>query len=528
MTGGPAGIAVELAVTLTFAAVGAALLGRLNLRGTVSLVPAVLGLVAGTVFPAGHWLALACLAAGVLREHWRREDIKKGHDQARRARTAIGLVGATRAASERRKLRQGTLRRDDSFPLGTDASGRVVWLPLGHREGRHTLLIGATGAGKTTTLLTAAHAHLDAGMGLIAVDAKGDPSLVARLREAAERHGKVFRSFALVGDSDRWNPLAHGTPSENADKLIAAEDWTEPHYQRFYQRYLLTVFSAIAGRGSVPDLPAVVELLDPGRLAIFARELANPEAEARVDRHLAELTDREYRDLAGLRNRIALLTEGDHGHLLRNANETHAQIDLLAAVQAGQVVVFSFNSSRYPETTRLLASTLIQDLTTVTGILESDASPHPAAVVLVDEFSALGVDMAGLFQRARSARLSLLLATQELADLRREDPTLQDQVLGNVETTIAHRQNVPASAELVAELAGTSETWIHTFQTGNGLPGQGDKVLRGSRRRGHEFVISPDTIKRLRVGEAVVIAKNPHAVHLTQIRGQMPIKRAVP
>jgi hypothetical protein len=56
-----------------------------------------------------------------------------------------------------------------------------------------------------------------------------------------------------------------------------------------------------------------------------------------------------------------------------------------------------------------------------------------------------------LFGRGRSAGLSLLLGTQELADLRPpNNPSLADQVLGNVTTLIAHRQVVPQSAETLA------------------------------------------------------------------------------
>jgi hypothetical protein len=62
----------------------------------------------------------------------------------------------------------------------------------------------------------------------------------------------------------------------------------------------------------------------------------------------------------------------------------------------------------------------IQDLKTVCGSREERPDLARPAVVAVDEFSGLAGDqIAGLFQRARSAGLSLVMATQELADLRR-------------------------------------------------------------------------------------------------------------
>jgi hypothetical protein len=71
-----------------------------------------------------------------------------------------------------------------------------------------------------------------------------------------------------------------------------------------------------------------------------------------------------------------------------------------------------------------------------------------------------------LFGRGRSAGLSLLLGTQELADLRPSDnPTLADQVLGNITTLIAHGQVVPASAETAAGVIGTRGAWTTTERT---------------------------------------------------------------
>ena len=113
------------------------------------------------------------------------------------------------------------------------------------------------------------------------------------------------------------------------------------------------------------------------------------------------------------------------------------------------------------------------------------------ALVAVDEFSGLAADqIAGLFQRARSAGISLLLATQELADLRRVDEGFDEQIVGNVEYLLAGRQNNPSSAELVAQLAGTEEVWVHTFQTKERLQRQ-ERFVResgvGTKHRGREF-----------------------------------------
>ncbi len=85
---------------------------------------------------------------------------------------------------------------------------------------------------------------------------------------------------------------------------------------------------------------------------------------------------------------------------------------------------------------------------------------------MIDEFSALeGEHVLALLARARSARLGVVLSTQELSDLERVAPGFSDQVLGNTAVKVIHRQDVPESAERLASLAGTTKTWRETFQT---------------------------------------------------------------
>ena len=204
------------------------------------------------------------------------------------------------------------------------------------------------------------------------------------------------------------------------------------------------------------------------------------------------------------------------------ADEPDREIDLLHAIGTGAVVLFSLNSSRYGETARLVGNMVIQDLKTVCGTIEDNPGSGRPALVAVDEFAALdGDQIAGLFQRARSAGISLVMATQELADLRRVDEGFDEQIVGNVEWLLAGRQNNPSSAELVAGIAGTEEVWVHTFQTEEGLGRPTSRFVResgiGTKHRGREFYVPPDEIKRLPVGRMLLVEKNPHRVEIVNV-----------
>jgi conjugal transfer pilus assembly protein TraD len=76
-------------------------------------------------------------------------------------------------------------------------------------------------------------------------------------------------------------------------------------------------------------------------------------------------------------------------------------------------------------------------------------------------------------------------------------------VLGKVSTLIAHREMVPASAETLAGVSAPRGAWTHTERTETFL-GAGAPTGEGTRTRTREFVVHPDTIKRLATGYAAV------------------------
>jgi type IV secretory pathway TraG/TraD family ATPase VirD4 len=242
------------------------------------------------------------------------------------------------------------------------------------------------------------------------------------------------------------------------------------------------------------------------------RGLPRPVVE-RVQDYLTELTPDQISAVKGLRTRLALVCESAAGPFLEPTRDASSQIDLRAALSGDAVVVFSLNSSRYPGLAAQLGTMVIQDLVSAAGERLSDTArtSHTQAIVGIDEFSALGADhVLQLVARGREAGLSIVVATQELADMARAAPGLRDQLLGNAAVKIFHRQDVPESAHTAAQLVGTQQVWELTIQTGTGLLGRYD-TRRSSRRQVERFVIHPNQIKRLTTGEAILITKQPEA-----------------
>jgi Type IV secretion-system coupling protein DNA-binding domain len=466
---------------------------------------------------AGGWaftLALAALLASVRGRLWQREDREAGGELAEVARARVRPSDLARplaaALASRLRERLGTppWQRADGLAVGVDERGRGVSIPFagdGASGGAHTLVVGATGSGKTVTQSWMAVRAIERGMGAVVVDPKGDGDLREHLRRAALAAGRRFLEWTPDGGCV-YNPFASGGASEIADKALAGERFTEPHYQRQAQRYLGQALRVLQQTGTQASLSAIVELLDPGHLEQLARTLPEQQAHA-VFGYLDGLSSRQRSDLAGVRDRLAILAESDVGRWLDPRTPDAEGFDLLGAVGARAVVYFNLQSDSRPLLSEMLGAAIVQDLQTAVASLQG--SPVPT-LVAIDEFSAIAAEqVVRLFGRARSAGFSLLLGTQELSDLRlpgRE--RLLEQVLGNLSVLIAHRQVVPGSAELISRVAGSRGVWRVTRHSDG----------KSTRTRDSEPVLDAERVMGLARGwSAVLVLGRSRSARVTRM-----------
>jgi conjugal transfer pilus assembly protein TraD len=433
-----------------------------------------------------------------------------------------------RAAGRRAAARAAAEDAGGSVTVGCDPAGRVV--ALSDRQlAAHALIVGASGAGKSTTMLGILDAQIHRGRPVIAIDMKGSPAFAAHLAAAAGAAGRGLRVFSPDGPG-HWNPLAHGNATALKDKLISTERFSEPHYQRAAERYVQTVLTVLHARdpGAGARLDQVVALMEPRRLAGSLRGVPEPLAERVLD-YLGGLTGDQVSAARGLGTRLALLSESCAGPYLMPDGPPDQRIDVRAGLEGGDVLLFSLNASVYGKLAAQLGALAIQDLVSASGHrLQDGGTPAMPATIAIDEFSALGDDhVLALLARARESGISVLTATQEMADLQRAAPGFRDQVLGIVGVKIAHRQDVPESAEMIAKMAGTHWVWEETRHVRGLLsPGNGP---RASRRQVERFLVHPNEIKTLPVGHAVALTKLPTSqVRRVRVVAPQVPQRALP
>ncbi len=418
----------------------------------------------------------------------------------------------------RRREAQARLTDPRWIQLGHDTGGRPIGL---HEEqlGAHGLILGASGSGKSTTLVAITSQQILAGRPVIVVDLKGSRELEGELGAAARAAGRRLRVWTPDG-LEHWNPLAHGNATELKDKLISTERFSEPHYQRAAERYVQTALQVMAELepGREPGLSRLVELLEPRRLQNEARRLS-PARAAHVQEYVQSLGRDQESAVRGLASRLAVISESHTGRFLEPDPDA---IDLRRSLDGADVVLFSLNASTYGRLSAQLGALAVQDLVSAAGARERSANRELVpATVAIDEFSGLGADhVMALISRGRSAGISVLLATQELADLDRVARGFRQQVIGSTAVKIAHRQDGAESAWEVARLSGSEKTWEHSWS-------QPEAPFTGGRRAGgrvssqlvDRYQVDPAVVQTLGTGEAVLITKLPRSeTRLTRIQ----------
>lgn len=417
---------------------------------------------------------------------------------------------------------------DDGMTLGVDETGNRIVQTYADAAA-HTLILGASGAGKTRTLSGRIRDAMKHGHGVILVDLKGDSSFAQEVGDYAKRYDRSFYHWTMqslekeytgpsLNGPASYDPVGRGEATRRKDLIIESRKWSEEHYKIQTSFYVQMVMSVIVANPNpkVSTLTDVMQLLDPNALKERSIPLSgNPiytELIHNIDKLNDERLTREQKEtINSMAAQLGVLLNSVAGPWLKKEPTDTNNIDLFRAAHKGEVVVFSLDSSNYPDQAKLLANLIIQDLKTVSSELRTDPAPNPVSVI-VDEFSAVGSDnILGLVNKARDAKMPVTLATQTLADLSQESSTLREQLIGTVNSYILHRTNIYTDAEELASLSGmvTRKRFNESVIYRTGFLSRGGAVGKGTIEDVEEYRIVPKEIQQLGVGEFFYITKNP-------------------
>lgn len=372
------------------------------------------------------------------------------------------------------------------------------------------LIVGATGAGKTVAIKTLLELPFKNNDPIIIIDGKGDLELVEELRKKASVYNRNFKLFSMDSsvDSMHYNCLRHGGYTELKDKIINIFDWSEEHYKLQAERLLQGAFKLLLLpetkeliQKRVIDLKDLTDALDFSTLKTIAEQIGeNANFMLQILNEIEETAGR------GLANRIKAITESELSHLFVDTEDPKT-IDLIESIENNDVVVFSIDSLKFPEYSKMIGRLIIADLKTVSPSFNGE---DKRVYTVFDEFNVFASEIiVNLINKTRAYGFRNILATQELADMiNNGDNKLMKQILANTNVKICLRQDVTSSQEELSNALSTQDVYKPTISTSQSS--NSDDVSRSQSITLEEKLIYKNRdFGRLNIGEAIVFTKVP-------------------
>ncbi|WDA54966.1 MAG: hypothetical protein PPFGHCPK_01447 (plasmid) [Spiroplasma endosymbiont of Drosophila atripex] len=342
---------------------------------------------------------------------------------------------------------------------------------------QHTLLIGATGSGKTTTALSIINQLVcKLNQTVVIIDGKGDSDLINKVK-TIDNNAFIW----TINGDNQYNPLASKNHIVLADKIMSLFDFTEPHYQAMAHNYLLILIEALMIKKIKINLLNIIKYFP----IIELKQLIDKNNPKYI--FVAECKQAEVN---GLLNRLSVYAE-------QLNNSIGLKNDLTKISKNHNIILFSLNSLDYPQLASNIGKLLIQDLKEFASI-----KPRNQHINLVlDEFNVFASDsIINLINKTRSFNYQCFLCFQTINDLKTASKDLTDTIFGNTANIIAHNVKDPNSAEYLAKVFGTKTSQKITKQYDN----KNKSSSKGSIREVEEYIVHPNDLKKLKIGQAYV------------------------
>ncbi len=408
----------------------------------------------------------------------------------------------------------------NQIPLGISLKdGSPVTIPIMQML-EHSLSSGATGQGKTTLLKTKIHHFIRHGRPVIIIDPKGEQRDVNEIRELCERYGRpnAFRLFSVSDKSSSgfYNPLNVGDPQQKKAKLMNGLTLTHEYFGALADEFLTTILDSHEVLGRNITLSILHKyIVNPNFFAALVKDIRNlPSNDMNNDliEKLLAAQKIDFKELKGLSAQLASLCAMGIREIL-NPGHSKTEIDMLRALQNGEVIYFQMNINGYSSISKAVGKLIVQDLRLVSNMIQSGQVERTFdfAFVSIDEFgSFVYLDFADYIKQVRSARIGLDLSFQGIADTRQVSPDFAEQILGNTVNKFILRQDLKNDVETWSAMAGTKDTVIESHQTSRNLLNSSEATGLGNVHEGKSVLIDFDVFKKLTTGHAVLIDKKRH------------------
>lgn len=425
-----------------------------------------------------------------------------------------------------------------SLPIKNDNTAGVLLTDGSNREfltdkelNQHTLIVGTTGSGKTTTLMNFVESAAQRQIPLIFLDGKGSLDLIDKIAQIAHMYQRKFRVFTLRPRSDLatlagYNPFASGNATEWKNRIMslfaAVEGKGQEHFSLGEQNYINFVANILAKLPSKVDLRVFLAFLEnPEKLLALSHEI-DPE----IGKKIAKLqNDGELRQLIGdVIKLLELFIYSDYGYLF-NTLDMENVITIRESILNKEIILFQFDASSYPEDSRKVAKMVISDInSSFAGF-----GQFTKCYCIFDEFASYASsNLAETISLHRSNGMHAVIGTQSIETVKlksSETKRIAEELIACCNTYITHTLNHYEDATIMANIMG-SHKQQEISQTIS--PSDSESLLRNDDKISHHIKtidkhkVSIDTIMELKTGDAIIYRKAmgllPHKITIRNLR----------
>mgnify|MGYP000740954304 CR=1 FL=1 len=439
---------------------------------------------------AGYFLA--CLDRNKKREKAGIKSLEK----------AVEEIGAT--PKEQKADKTG------SIYIGKNQSGKKIYL---EDNSKHALIVGSTGAGKTVAISNIIFSACKKGQGLLLIDGKGDINDGSILNITLKACNQYNRKLIVVdmnnpAKSKKYNPFKNANATVIKDMLVNMTEWTEPHYKNNVERYIQLLAKLMLKANTKISYDRIVDLMQPESFMRFLKELVDKEIITKEEHIKYTNVIKSTKDaVIGAYARFATIAESELGDIFDKEGG-----DIFSALKQNAVILFILNPLLYPETSSSFGRLILIDTKKAVSKLYGDKTRK---FFVFDEANVyMSNVLVDLINKSRSANVCCIPAIQSLADLEENDnDKLKKQVMENCNNYLILRQNTNSSSEELSQNIGTKETLKMTYSMGD----LDEDRKKGSMRPTLEYIVHPNQIKNLKMGEGFYISKDTQQIEKIKI-----------
>lgn len=403
---------------------------------------------------------------------------------------------------------------DTNIYIGDDKFEKSpVYLPINDMA-RHIQIMGGTGAGKTNLLKNMIEPLIEKGESVIFLDMKAEKEMVTWLKNTHKLYKKE-ENFSLVStnspeDSVAINPVKKEDLSDLVSMIMESLEWSESYYEdrcRFALNHAIKYFEKVQKEDNkflkLDDLIGVLSSSQYFEKLERKNQVFSTEKEEKKVFLGTLYNENLQKDISKLIAGLDALQKSKLGE--RFCNTSSETKSLAEIVENGGLVYVQLNAMKDELSARLAGKLLLQDLINTVGEKNANGEQfsNKKCTLIIDEFSDFATDnFIKLLNKCRGAGMGVIIAYQSSGDLEHVSRVFAKRVSSNCGIKFFFGTNDPEEAEDMSKRVGTVKG---TKMTQKILEDIVQEV--GSIRDVEEFLIHPNDVKNMEIGEVLMLNK---------------------